>query len=921
MQRGGYFVGGGVAGALLRSIDWSTTPLGAIESWPVSLKCAVGTVLHARHPMFLWWGEELIQFYNDAYIPSFGEGKHPAAMGQRARDCWGETWPIIWPQIDDVMTRGKGSWNEDALVPILRNGAIEDVYWTYGYSPVFDDEGRIGGVLVTCTETTARVVAERALRASEARYRRLMEELPEPVLVHVDGAIAYANAASAQGFGLASSSELIGRSIVEFAALGTGARIEARMERVRGGEGRLEVAEQSFVRQSDGREIHAEVKTVPIDYEGRPAMLSIARDITARVEAERERERLAASLEFERRRLGNLLQNAPAFIAVLRGPQHVFELVNEAFYDLVGTRDLLGRPLAEAMPEVMAQGFGQILDGVLATGEPFVGTGLPVVVRRGPGEATETRFVNFVYQALVEEDGSRSGVFIHGIDVTDETLVQRRVRAQFNGAPVPTYVWQRVERRGVRELVLVDFNDATMSLTQGGITQCLGQTAAEFLLPGTGILEDLERCLATGVTFQRELDHVQRTGERKRLLITYACAPPDMVLAHTEDVTARRRTEEQLRQAQKMDAVGRLAGGVAHDFNNMLSVILGNAHLLLPSLPPGDPRREDVEEILDAAGRSAELTRQLLAFARRQPIAPRVIDLNETVGRLLKLLRRLIGEDIELVWKPGPGLGHVMMDGAQLDQVLANLAVNARDAIAGVGRVVIETGNVTFDQAWCEANASHQTGDFVQISVSDSGCGMDQATQAKLFEPFFTTREFGKGTGLGLATVYGIVQQNGGFINVYSEVGLGSTFRIYLPRCAAPGARPLERSAVDALPRGAETVLIVEDEVALLRLTRRLLEALGYTVLATADAREALALAESATIDLLITDVIMPLMSGREVYESLRASRPGLRCLYTSGYTAEVITHHGVLEAGVHFLEKPFTREALAFKVREALGR
>ena len=634
----GFFEGGGVAGALLRSIDWSSTPLGAIASWPVSLKCAVGAVLHARHPMFLWWGEDLIQFYNDAYIPSFGEGRHPAAMGQRGRDCWGESWPIIWAQIDDVMTRGKASWSEDALVPILRNGGVEDVYRTFGYSPVYDDEGRVGGTLVTCTETTARVVAERE---------------------------------------------------------------------------------------------HAE-------------------------EAVRERELLTGSLEFERRRLGNLLQNAPAFIAVVRGPQHVFELVNEAYYDLVGTRDLLGRPLVDAMPEVMEQGFGQILDGVLATGEPFVCTGVPIVVRRGRGGAPETRFVNFVYQALVEEDGSRSGVFAHGIDVTDEAVVQRRVRAQFNSAPVPTYVWQRVERRGARELVLVDYNDATMALTKGGITQCLGQTAAEFLLPGTGFLEDLERCLATGETFQRELDHVQRSGERKRLLITYACAPPDMVLAYTEDVTGRRRLEDQLRQAQKMDAVGRLAGGVAHDFNNMLSVILGNAHLLLPTLAPGDPRREDVEEILDAAGRSAELTKQLLAFARRQPIAPQVIDLNDTIGRLLKLLRRLIGEDIELVWKPGPGLGSVLMDGTQLDQALANLAVNARDAIAGVGRVVIATGNVSFDQAWCEANASHLPGDFVQISVSDSGCGMDQATQARLFEPFFTTREFGKGTGLGLATVYGL---------------------------------------------------------------------------------------------------------------------------------------------------------------------
>ena len=388
------------------------------------------------------------------------------------------------------------------------------------------------------------------------------------------------------------------------------------------------------------------------------------------------------------------------------------------------------------------------------------------------------------------------------------------------------------------------------------------------------------------------------------------------------DITQRLQLENQLRQAQKMEAVGRLAGGVAHDFNNMLGVILGFTDLAITKLPADDPIQMYLDEVKSAAQRSADITRQLLAFARKQTIAPKVLDLNDTIASMLKMLRRLIGEDIDLLWKPANDLWPVKMDPAQIDQILANLMVNSRDAIAGVGKITIETGKVEFDEHYCESHVGFVPGRYVLLAVSDDGCGMDKETLAKLFEPFFTTKEVGKGTGLGLATIYGIVKQNNGFINVYSEPGIGTTFKIYLPRQEPQEATSEQPRKPAEVPTGTETVLLVEDEKSLLKFARMLLEELGYTVLAAGSPREAIQLAKEYTneIHLLMTDVVMPEMSGRDLCVQLEASQPGLKCLYMSGYTANVIAHHGVLDEELHFLQKPFSRAALATKMREALS-
>jgi PAS domain S-box-containing protein len=430
---------------------------------------------------------------------------------------------------------------------------------------------------------------------------------------------------------------------------------------------------------------------------------------------------------------------------------------------------------------------------------------------------------------------------------------------------------------------------------------------------------------ATVVTKHRRKDGSLLPVEIRVVLISLHDA--DHVLGFARDISTRLEAEverhklqEQLTQAQKLESVGRLAGGVAHDFNNMLMVILGYAEILASTGSIDADARAKIMEIKNAAQRSAGLTRQLLGFARKQTVAPVVLNLNETVGTMYEMLRRLIGENIELVWMPGPNLWPLMIDPTQVDQILANLCVNAGDAIGGAGRIVIETGNVAIDQAYCDQHPGFLSGEYVKMVVSDNGCGIEPENLGLIFEPFFTTKSLGKGTGLGLATVYGIVRQNGGFINVYSEPGTGTTFTVYLPRYGEESGPRAEACPPEICQAGA-TILLVEDEPRVLALTRRLLENLGYTVLPAATPGEALRLGaeQGGEVRLLLTDVIMPEMNGRELARRLLADLPALKCLFMSGYTANIIAHHGVLDDGIHFIQKPFSLKELREKLQEVL--
>jgi signal transduction histidine kinase/CheY-like chemotaxis protein len=395
------------------------------------------------------------------------------------------------------------------------------------------------------------------------------------------------------------------------------------------------------------------------------------------------------------------------------------------------------------------------------------------------------------------------------------------------------------------------------------------------------------------------------------------------------DITERKRSEEnqlqlreQLIQAQKMETVGRLAGGVAHDFNNMLSVILGYTEMALHDVAPKTRLDDYLRQIYSAARHSADITRQLLAFARKQTIAPKILDFNDAVSGMLTMVRRLIGEDIDLIWLPAATIWPIKMDPSQLDQILANLCINARDAISGVGKITIETENIAFDETDRVHPPGSAAGEYVMLAQSDNGCGIDKETLTHIFEPFFTTKQTGQGTGLGLATVYGIVKQNNGFIDVSSEPGRGTTFKIYLPRHQGRTEQKEEGDAEQEEAGGNETILLVEDEPAILALTEAMLVSLGYTVLSANTPTDAIHLAKSyiGPIQLLFTDVIMPEMNGRDLAGHIMPLFPHLKVLFMSGYTANVIAHHGMLDPGVQFIEKPFSKKDLADKIRHVLN-
>jgi signal transduction histidine kinase len=471
----------------------------------------------------------------------------------------------------------------------------------------------------------------------------------------------------------------------------------------------------------------------------------------------------------------------------------------------------------------------------------------------------------------------------------------------------------------------------SIAFARGLAVESVPRTVDEFLASvHAADSETLRRLLRgrgiDGDTFETQYRIVRQDGairwvEARGRVQRNAAGRPVSVLGVSADITEQRQLESQLRQAQKMEAVGQLAGGVAHDFNNLLTAIMGHGSLALEALPADHPVREDVVEILKAGERAAGLTRQLLAFSRRQVMQPEVVGMNRVVSQVEKLLGRLIGEQIQIVLDLSASPDTVKVDPGQLEQVLVNLAVNARDAMPEGGTLTVATSTVRLDETYAREHHAVAPGDYVVVSVADTGTGMDAETQARLFEPFFTTKAAGKGTGLGLATVYGIVKQSGGFIYVYSELGRGTAFKVYLPLTSEQPSLAARTDGA-APKRGTETILVVEDDAHVRGVAARLLGQLGYRVLAASSGEEALSILERAgvSVDLVVSDVIMPGMTGPELYRQLSRRYPDLRVLFTSGYSKDAVTRHGVLEPGTKFLEKPYPPGVLARKVREALA-
>ncbi len=505
--------------------------------------------------------------------------------------------------------------------------------------------------------------------------------------------------------------------------------------------------------------------------------------------------------------------------------------------------------------------------------------------------------------------------------------------------------FRRLAESGIIGILTTDVNGSILDANEA-YAKMIGYSRAELLRGDVRWVEltppelrqwndrALEQLRVTGVASPWETETFRKDGRRVPILVGVAALESSKCIAFTADLTARKlaesgrmraeealhRSEEQLRHAQKMEAVGRLAGGVAHDFNNLLSVILSYSAMMLDELKPGEPMRDDVQQIRDAGKRAESLTRQLLMFSRQQVVEPRVVDLNEMLAGMEKMLRRLVGEDVEFVFTPGASLGKVRVDPGSIEQVVMNLVVNARDAMPIGGKLTIETSNATLDERYAREHLGVTKGPHVLLAVSDTGSGMDKATQARIFEPFFTTKEVGKGTGLGLSTVFGIIQQSGGSVWVYSEVGRGTSFKVYLPLVEGATAESRPPIASSTL-RGSETILLVEDEEAVRVVARGILKRQGYRVIEARNGGEALLLCEKhpGVIHLLLSDVVMPQMGGPELARRLAKGRPAMKILCMSGYTDDAVVRHGALQAGIAFIQKPITPDTLTRKVREVL--
>jgi len=813
--------------------------------------------------------------------------------------------------------------NEPVLRRVVETGvaaayettvAVEGGFREFDVSvePVLEPDGSCRKVLWIGRDITERKDSERALRRSEEKFQKLFHLSPSALsLSRVDDGCYLDVNDEFLRMTEWGRDEVIGRRAFE---LGVWARPEQRAEMIsllsnRGSIGDIELE----LRSKSGRLFPALLSAGLVEIQSQRCFFASVRDITERKQAEDALRRSEAKWRSH-------IENAPVGIVVTDNSGRHIE-ANGAAEMMLGYEpgEMLGTlamdlPVPEEL-EAARRHFAEAGEKGIATGEFRLrrkdGSAIPVSVRaaRIDGERMLAVFQDMTEhhlaeQALREKTEELDRYFASSLDllcIADSDARFRRLNPE----------WEKTLGYALDDLIGTSYLDLVhpddLASTLGAVADLRAQKE---------VLNFLNRFRCQDGSY--------------RWLEWRAYPQGDLVYAVARDVTDRKQAEQerermqaQLLQAQKMESVGRLAGGVAHDFNNMLGVILGRTEMALEEVDPDSVLRPDLDEIQRAAQHSAHLTQQLLAFARKQTVLPKVLDLNEVVSGILMMLKRLIGEAVGLEWVPGPGLWPVRMDPGQVSQMLANLCVNAKDAIDGVGNIVIETGNVTLDAVQCSDRPGAVPGDYVSMSVSDTGSGMDRETMTNIFEPFFTTKSIGKGTGLGLATVYGIVRQNEGFVEVASKLGEGSVFTIYLPRHLSKAEQLLDRQSEKAVDRGNETILLVEDDASMLAVGTAMLRSLGYRVLTASAPGEAIRLAHEnvGAIHLLITDVIMPEMNGRDLAKRLLSFYPSLRRLFMSGYTADVIAHHGVLDEGVNFIQKPFTRSDLAAKVREALDR
>jgi PAS domain S-box-containing protein len=807
-------------GERIRAHDWAATPLGPIESWPVALRIALDLCLHSKFPTAIYWGEELILLYNDAWAPIPAE-KHPWALGRPAREVWADIWDIIEPQLASVLESGEGFAVYDQLLPMERGGEPQETYWNYSFSPIRHADGIVGGVLNQGNETTAIILAQRALRASEERLQLALGasnsvgtwdwDVPSNTvtaderfarLYGVPAEVAAKGAAVDEFFVNVHPDDLPGLQQEIRRVLATGEPFSAEYRLCdASGSVKWVIAEGRAILDSQGQAVR---------------FPGVTFDISERKAAE------AALRESEERFRG--ITNSIAQMVWSTRPDGYHDFYNRRWYEYTGVPE--GSTDGEAWngmfhPEDQELAWARWRHS-LATGQPYE---IEYRLRHRSGQY---RWVLGRAQAVRDESGRITRWFGTCTDIQE----------------------------------LVDVREALSELN-----------------------ETLE----------------QRVEERTAKLMA---------------------AEEQLRQSQKMDAIGRLTGGIAHDFNNMLAVVIGGLNLMQRKLARGDTDvGKYVDAAMDGAMRAAGLTQRLLAFSRQQPLAPTALDPNELIGGMAELLSRALGEPVKVELRLAPGLWRARADARELENVILNLAVNARDAMHGEGTVLIETAN----ESVCDARAGKfeiKTGDYVRISVIDHGEGMSDEVKSKAFDPFFTTKPVGRGTGLGLSQVFGFVSQSGGHVAIDSAPGEGTTISLYLPRSLNEEKPAAAAARAGPVPGGTadEIILVVEDEERVRNYSVEALRELGYTVVHAASGSEALGMIEGGqAVTLLFTDIVMPEMTGRELAERARATLPDLKLLYTTGYARDGSAPDAAGEAGIPYLAKPFDIEQLGARVRAAI--
>jgi PAS domain S-box-containing protein len=857
-----------VVAAEIKAFDWQSTPLGAFDDWPKSLQGLIAVMLGCPTPMFLAWGPDLLSFYNDAYRPILGY-RAETATGKPFPKLWESLWADISPLVDEALA-GRNTRVVNMRLDLSREGVPEESYWTFSYSPAFDDDGKPAGMLCITEETTSTILA---IRDRESADERLQLALSAGNSIgawdwDVPNNIVRADARFAVLYGVDPAKAAAGASIDEFFGgihPDDLPRVQAEIEAALTSD-ELFRSDYRLLRPDGSiRWVSAQGRCMR-DGEGRAVRFpGVSFDITDRVLADAA---LKAAKE-ER----DFVIDLTARQRAATDPFAIIRLSMEALGKRVGA-DRAG--FYRLLDANRMQHTGGWSDGVLKT-------------------------------LIGEQPTGAYGAFAENERRVGRTLVFSDSRYDYDGR-IRSY-----NEDGVLGGICVPLSDE--GRWSGGIY--LHQASVRAWAPSEiSLVKEI-----AGLTAQA----VERAEANVRL--TQRLDQQESALSNANILVAvqskeRLEAETTIRQLQKMEAVGQLTGGIAHDFNNMLAIVIGGLNFAQRKLARGDVEiGRHLDNAMEGATRAAALTQRLLAFSRQQPLAPEAIDTSRLLSDLTELLARTLGEQVALETALGVGVWKINADPNQLENVIINLAVNARDAMPGGGKLTIETSNASIDEEYAR-DADIKAGQYVLIAVSDTGTGMTADVLAKAFDPFFTTKGVGKGTGLGLSQVFGFVRQSNGYVKVYSEVGHGTTIKVYLPRFWGEAAKPVIKRATTAVHVGkpTEIILVVEDENRMRNFTVEALREFGYSVLHAANGAEGLAILESEQdVTLLFTDIVMPDMTGRKLADRALQLRPSLKVLYTTGYTRNAIVHNGVLDPGTNFIAKPFRLDQLSEKVREVL--